>query len=277
MNSHPRIIAVTLLVPTLLFSGVSLSFGQSEKVIEAHEQVLESIEKIDGATEEKKFEIKKESTDKILDLSKLEVADLIESIGEVNDEGIEIVLLQNQIIEDLTVFLEILSTHKVTLEEITKLEALQGLAKDFGQWRKEVYNPTIQIAVDFLLVARAEHALSITEGRFKKITRGLQKIRPAQEMLEILDKLLQSAAEDIKRAGTLHENAKEMLYAYIHEEKSEIMEEDELIAEEKILTDLLEDQEEIASIQDIIEGALGNMKSAYEKFITIARTVTGKE
>lgn len=226
-------------------------------------------------TDEERFSKAKDGLVLALNLAKEKVAELTASLNEreFDEESRETDLRASFLVE--------LQGYDVYYSE--KLEAagpllalleVQALALEVKTYRDEVYTPKVEDIVQFILVFYSEDVIGIATDRFTKISEDIDTL----ESLGLIkngsfDEQMQSVESLLNEARDLTAVAKEFLLRAPAENDivAEAIEEPEV--ENATTTDDVEEVISEEEIVDPIEVSLNNVKTAYEVFLEISKSV----
>lgn len=182
---------------------------------------------------------------KIIDLSRLEVEDLIKKLSSLEN-------LDKNYSDLRDSFLSILSDYLIYLDN-AEIEAnnpelspddLKLLANNLKQWRDAKYNNTLKKTVNFIWVLREADLLDTAHNRLDKISTDLKKAKNSR-FIKIADLMppLEKATTLLKEAKMSSKLAHELLFATTTPENYKS-----------------------STLDDVVEETLSKIKSAYQEF-----------
>jgi len=217
--------------------------------------------------EKKELQVRKETLEKIFDLTLLEDQDLKDRLTAPqnlsdNQKKIQKALL-GQLAENENAYKEM----RGRLETIETIKEVKQSAADFKNWRNTVYNPKVEKILSFTLAFQQKNTLETANNRLVKIKSDLKKLEDAKIIKkEDTSALLKKAGANLNSAGALNKEA-ENLAADI------LMKEFFPNKPKAVLADPEEAQLNLSEVKELIEDSLNQIKTAYRIFIEIGKLV----
>lgn len=272
----------TLAILGLILAPAGSIYAQPEAIKSARREVVEAADKLAEVREQnlnprekeqKEFELKKLTLEKIFNLTELETQDLKTKLQNLDEVEAELLILKDGFLVSLTNFLEFLADTKGLLAKSGVLTSVQNLAGQFKNWREAVYNPEIKKIVEFVITFQNKGILKTADLRFEKIAAEIRKLRPAPKSIpEYWLALLNQSALGLKAARDLNSQAVNQLLNYLP--KEEIVGEDEGLENEEVKEESQTTEPEIEAteptIKELAEMSLGKIREAYRNFILLS-------
>ncbi|MDP2695652.1 MAG: hypothetical protein Q8O87_00140 [bacterium] len=189
---------------------------------------------------------------KILDLSRLEVEELMAKLSAIDVLEDEYIELQGQFSEDLESYIMYFDSLEDALinNSLTQKE-LQLLAADFKTWHEE-YNINVKKIANFIWTFREADLLIIAKSRLNKISVDIKRFRSSKVIkISALTPPLANAAAALQEAEVLNKQAQNLLLA-------------------TTTPPIAEDEETPPTIGELIEAALNKIKDAYKEFFKMS-------
>ena len=208
---------------------------------------------------------RKESVQKIFDLTKLEQADLLNRLSNLKDLNDQ----QEKMRATLTEFVKEnnngLNEIQSRLENAENLEDMKRLAADFKDWRALVYNPKTEKVVAFSFVFQGKNILSVAEERLANVKSDLSDYQSAlKEQDEKSENTFRKAESNIKEAEELNSQARNLIMIAL--DNSLLQVKNTKSTDKEIARD-------IADSKTFTEKAMQNIRSAYDEFLEIGKIV----
>lgn len=267
-----------LIIFTLLTAGLFLNKdvgAQSEAIKSARQEVVESLDELNGAKEEilspaekekRELALKKSALQKILTLSILETENIKEKLFSLKDKDIkaEFLVFREQLIENLDSALERFRETEDSLENDLELSEVEMIAGDLSDWRDASYAPESKKAIDFITVFQNKSILKTADQRFGKISAELKKIKSGKQTRQ---PALNQAAQNLKEARELQDRAMSLLATYLPKTEGEATLERETAAEAVDLN--AETDTPAQTIRHLVSKSLSKTKEAYKHFLDL--------
>ncbi len=267
-----------LVLPALILAGLFLpesrsyaqeSFQSSLWEIAGKISAFLTFRKPEISPEEKidqEIRTRKESVEKIFDLTKLEQADLLNRLSNLQDLNDQ----QNKMRTALTEFVKEnnngLNEIESRLESANDLESIKKLASEFKDWRTLVYNPKTEKVVAFTFVFQGKNILSVAEERLANVKSDLSEYQNAlREKDEKADGLLNKSDSHIKEAGELNTQARNLIMIALSNSLNPAK--GTKVAEKEIARD-------IADSKAFTEKAMQHIRSAYNDFLELGKIIS---
>src|SRR3989344_673799 len=280
MKSFPVKTAPAIFIISLLSWGVFLPLAR----VYAESDLKSALKEVAGKVEEiselkkneslsaeekekKELQVRKETLEKIFDLTLLEDQDLKDRLTAPqnlsdNQKKSQDVLL-GQLAENENAYKEM----RGRLETIETIKEVKQSAADFKNWRNTVYNPKVEKILSFTLAFQQKNTLETANNRLVKIKSDLKKLEDAKIIKkEDTSALLKKAGANLNSAGALNKEA-ENLAADI------LMKEFFPNKPKAVLADPEEAQLNLSEVKELIEDSLNQIKTAYRIFIEIGKLV----
>ena len=245
-------------------------------------------------SDEEKFSRAHEGLEKALSLALEKVSSLKADLDsrEFTDETRELEL-KTLYLADLSIYETFYSESLAKAQLLESLESVQALAQEVKTYRDVTYTPGVQKIVEFILVFYSEDVINTAADRFTKISEDIGKL----ELLGLVNEgtfseQLASINTTLTEAMTLRSQAKDMVLAITAVEEPTttpgvtetttptVIEEETLqidapavVTDEGIKVAPADDTAAEQTAQMLLEKSLNNVKSAYDSFIEISKSV----
>ena len=245
-------------------------------------------------SDEEKFSRAHEGLEKALSLALEKVSSLKADLDsrEFTDETRELEL-KTLYLADLSTYETFYSESLAKAQLLESLESVQALAQEVKTYRDVTYTPGVQKIVEFILVFYSEDVINTAADRFTKISEDIGKL----ELLGLVNEgtfseQLASINTTLTEAMTLRSQAKDMVLAITAVEEPTttpgvtetttptVIEEETLqidapavVTDEGIKVAPADDTAAEQTAQMLLEKSLNNVKSAYDSFIEISKSV----
>ncbi len=146
-------------------------------------------------------------------------------------------------------------------------EDLKKAIVDLKDYRENIYNPTFQKMVDFLILFYSADVLQITQTRFDKISNDIKKLEKLGLIKTGYSKLsMEKALELINDANALQAKARDLILNPNVSNKKNSDNTEEIVGDKK---------EPIAqpTPRELIETSLNKIKSTYDIFLQISKDI----
>lgn len=146
-------------------------------------------------------------------------------------------------------------------------EDLKKAIVDLKDYREDIYNPTFQKMVEFLILFYSADVLQITQTRFDKISNDIKKLEKLGLIKTVYSKLsMEKALELINDANALQAKAKDLILNPDVSDKKNGDNTEEIVGDKK---------EPIAqpTPRELIETSLNKIKSTYDIFLQISKDI----
>jgi len=262
-----------------LFAALLLGIMTSPFVVLAEDNPAESffVAAIDDETlsDEERFVRAKEGLEKALSLSIEKVASLTADLnGRGFEDGSREAELKSVFLENLASYEVYYSESLTRAQSLDNLESVQALAVEIKEYRDLTYTPGIEKVVEFVLVFYSEDVIGKATERLNKVSEDIEKL----EALGLIENgafsgQIESISSSLLEADNLRIQARDIILTVETGEPAGPVEESVDAAEQTAAqTDTLDVAEE-PSPQALLEQSLNNVKSVYEAFLEISKSV----
>ncbi len=277
MNHPSKKTFSTLIVVTVILSGMFLPVAKSNAQESMQSALRDIVGKIGAlfnlgfnnelSPEEKQqqeLQTRKDTVSKILDLTRMEQADLLNRLAGLKTltdaQGKMRNTLTSQLAGNENSFKHI--QDRLTTADTT--ESVRQLATDFKNWRTVVYDPKAKQTVAFTFVFNGKSILATAQKRLENISKDLNDRKNtlgdnADEITELFEK----ATNSIKDAEELHNQAKILVMAALTSLNKPMS---QLALSQKV-SDM--NTRNIADSKKLTEQSLQNIQTAYKIFIEL--------
>jgi len=245
-------------------------------------------------SDEEKFSRAHEGLEKALSLALEKVSSLKADLDSREfTDGTRELELKTLYLADLSIYETFYSESLAKAQLLESLESVQALAQEVKTYRDVTYTPGVQKIVEFILVFYSEDVINTAADRFTKISEDIGKL----ELLGLVNEgtfseQLASINTTLTEAMTLRSQAKDMVLAITAVEEPTttpgvtetttptVIEEETLqidapavVTDEGIKVAPADDTAAEQTAQMLLEKSLNNVKSAYDSFIEISKSV----
>ena len=245
-------------------------------------------------SDEEKFSRAHEGLEKALSLALEKVSSLKADLDSREfTDGTRELELKTLYLADLSIYETFYSESLAKAQLLESLESVQALAQEVKTYRDVTYTPGVQKIVEFILVFYSEDVINTAADRFTKISEDIGKL----ELLGLVNEgtfseQLASINTTLTEAMTLRSQAKDMVLAITAVEEPTttpgvtetttptVIEEETLqidapavVTDEGIKVAPADDTAAEQTAQMLLEKSLNNVKSAYNSFIEISKSV----
>ncbi len=258
--------------------------AQSDEIKSTRKEVIEAIDRLSAIKDQelspaervrREAELKRAALEKILTLSDLETRGLRLRVAGTADIGDAFVPLREDLVTRLDGYGDYFAGMKRVLKNTVALDDIQKLAGQFKDWRDSTYNPETRKAAEFVLSFQNRDALKTADQRLIKIGSDLRRHKVLKSKIEIWQSTLMRAAQNLKQAHQLNDQALEILAGYIPRQIEEEITPAQTMStadadEQPAAGDGLPITEPAPTISDLIEGSVAKIREAYAGFIELA-------
>lgn len=211
---------------------------------------------------------RKESVQKIFDLTTLEQDDLLNRLSELKDLNNQQEKMRNKLTEFVKENNNGLKEIENRLENAGTLEEIKQLAADFKNWRTLVYNPKTEKVVAFTFVFQGKNILNVASGRLEKVAADLSAYQNALDEKDAkAEEIFRKAESNIREAEELNGQARNLI----------------MIALDRSLTpsknpkaENKEIARDIADSKAFTEKAMKHIRTAYDEFLQLGKIISGE-
>ena len=262
-----------------LFAALLLGIMTSPFVVLAQdnpdEGFLIAVNEDETLSDEERFVRAKDGLEKALSLSLEKVASLTADLNNREfEDGSREAELKSVFLENLASYEVYYSESLTRAQYLDNLESVQALAVEIKEYRDLTYTPGIEKVVEFVLVFYSEDVIGKATERLNKVSEDIEKL----EALGLIENgafsgQIESISSSLLEADNLRIQAKDIILAVETGEPAGPVEESVDAAEQTAAqTDTLDVAEE-PSPQALLEQSLNNVKSVYEAFLEISKSV----
>ena len=285
-------------IGTILFGIVLMGIGFNPHVSFAEDAQDDgffiAVNEDETLSDEEKFSRAHEGLEKALSLALEKVSSLKADLDSREfTDGTRELELKTLYLADLSIYETFYSESLAKAQLLESLESVQALAQEVKTYRDVTYTPGVQKIVEFILVFYSEDVINTAADRFTKISEDIGKL----ELLGLVNEgtfseQLASINTTLTEAMTLRSQAKDMVLAITAVEEPTttpgvtetttptVIEEETLqidapavVTDEGIKVAPADDTAAEQTAQMLLEKSLNNVKSAYDSFIEISKSV----
>lgn len=274
-----------------LFAALFLPYFSHAAMAESNStEQLFAIKDGETLTQEEKIALGRESVNKALDLS-LEKVDKIEAnLNQLSfPEDSREQELKDIYLSQLEEYRAHYTDNKATLGNLKSFDEIKNLAIDISKYREEVYSPSIEKMIEFILVFYTDNVINVANKRFTDISSDLKKLEDVgviesgsfSNELSAINKLMDNARtlqeeamryivvqNDVNASSTSTSTA-----IIVIEETTTSTDEDVVVSVNETATSTVDMQEEQISPRYLLETSLNNIKEVYSRFLDISKAV----
>jgi hypothetical protein len=264
-------------IVALLIYVPGFAHAQSDAIKAARKAVIQSIanlsslETADLSQAERatlELKLKRGALSEILNLSSLETVDLKEKLEAIDNLDEAFFPLRDELAAKLGEYVVYIAEADEKVEEAATVTEIQELAGDFKDWREMAYSPDARKGFDVVIAFQNRGALEIAEQRIAKLSSEFKTRGAKSGWLKSQDELwrtsLAGAAANLKDARSLNDRALEIVSSYIPKPEGIEAETAGGDAEVSVAG---------ATVRELVEGSIGKLKEAYQKFISLTEAL----